>query len=67
MSFSRTDSGERILFVLTEEEAHLLTEEKIGRRLTDEELEQVQKGLEFGLEFWEEVMRIAIDEAVKEE
>lgn len=64
MSFSKTESGERILFVLTEEDAQFLAEAKFKRKLTDDELEQVQKGVEFGLEFWEEVMNVAIDDAV---
>ena len=47
MSFSKTESGERILFVLTEEDAQFLAEQKFNRKLTDGELEQTQKGLEF--------------------
>lgn len=37
----------------------------LTRKLTDEELSQIQKGLEFGLECWSEVMRTAIKEALK--
>lgn len=35
---------------------------KIGRALTIEELEQVRKGVEFGLEYWEDVVICAIEE-----
>ena len=36
--------------------------EKFGRRLIFEELEAVQKGVEFDLECWEDVVVNAIDE-----
>ena len=38
----------------------------IGRELSDYELERVTKGLEFGLECWEEVMIAAIWEIADE-
>ena len=41
-----------------------LAEIKIGRKLTIEELEQIGKGLEFGLECWEDVANTAIDEVI---
>ena len=63
--FTKTDYGEKILFCLIEAAAQEMAKREIDRRLTDEELYQVQKGLEFGFEFWEEVMRTAIEEAVK--
>ena len=52
----------KILFQLSDEDAQFLAKEKIGRELTDCELELVQKCLEFGLECWEEVMITAIEE-----
>ncbi len=39
---------------------------KIGRELTIEELEQVRKGVEFGLECWEDVVIYAIEDIVAE-
>lgn len=50
------------LFVISSKDVQYLAEKKIGRKLTLEELEQVKKGLEFGLECWEDVVNIAIDE-----
>jgi hypothetical protein len=38
----------------------------VGRELTIEELEQVQKGVEFGLECWEDVVIYAIEDLVPE-
>ena len=39
---------------------------KIGRELSIEELEQVRKGVEFGLECWEDVVIYAIEDLVAE-
>ena len=53
-----------ILFILTEEDAQTKAKEKIGRELTSDEMRLVAKGVESGLECWDEVMGYAIDEAV---
>jgi len=37
----------------------------LGRELTIEELDEVKNGVEYGLFIWEEVVRYAINEAVK--
>ena len=50
------------IFVICVEDVQYLAKRKIGRELTIEELEQVQKGVEFGLECWEDVVIYAIDE-----
>ncbi|MBL7155205.1 MAG: hypothetical protein ISS88_01730 [Candidatus Portnoybacteria bacterium] len=50
------------LFVITAEDVQYLANKKLGRDLTYDELERVQKGLEFGLECWEDVVIFAIDE-----
>ena len=64
--FTKTERGEKILWCLLEDDAQEVAKREIDRKLiTDEELYQVQKGLEFGFEFWEEVMRTAIEETVK--
>ncbi|MCD6456678.1 MAG: hypothetical protein J7K81_07835 [Methanophagales archaeon] len=55
-----------ILFLLTDEDAQILAKERIGRELSYDELERVKKGLEFGLECWEEVMITAIEEVADE-
>ncbi len=39
------------LFVISDADVQYAAERKIGRKLTIEELEQVGKGLEFGLLF----------------
>ena len=56
----------KTLFRLTDEDAQILAREKIGRELTGCELERIKKGLEFGLECWEEVMITAIEEVADE-
>jgi len=50
------------IFVISVEDVQYVAKEKIGRELTIEELEQVKKGVEFGLECWEDVIIYAIDE-----
>jgi len=50
------------IFVISVEDVQYVAKEKIGRELTSEELEQVKKGVEFGLECWEDVVIYAIDE-----
>lgn len=63
--FTKTEDGDRILWCLLEDDAQEIAKEEIGRELTEEELREVQNGLEFGFEFWEEVMRTSIEEATK--
>ncbi len=56
----------KTLFVLTEDDAQHAAIESIGRTLTEDELHHVRKGLESGLECWDEVMRIAIADATRQ-
>jgi len=50
------------IFAISVEDVQYLAKKKFGRELTIEELEQVQKGVEFGLECWEDVIITAIEE-----
>jgi hypothetical protein len=50
------------IFVISVEDVQYLARKKIGRELTIEELERVKRGVEFGLECWEDVVIYAIDE-----
>lgn len=50
------------LFTISSEDVQCIAKKKIGRILTIEELERVQKGIEFGLECWEDVVFTAIEE-----
>ena len=62
--YTRTKSGERILWCLLESDAQDRAEERIGRKLTEDELRTVRKGLESGLGSWNEIMDVAIDLAI---
>jgi len=64
--FTKTESGDNILWYLLEEDAQEVAQKQIKRKLTEEELMFVQNGLDFGFEFWEEIMKTAIEEAVKD-
>jgi len=53
------------IFVITKEDVQSIAQKRFGRKLNVEELEQVQKGVEFGLECWEEVVIEAISELLE--
>lgn len=51
------------IFKIGIDDAQNIALERIGRELTVEELEQVRKGVEFGLELcWDVVVKTAVDE-----
>jgi len=49
------------IFTVPVKDVQYIAQRKIGRKLNFYELEQVKKGVEFGLECWEEVVGYAID------
>jgi len=53
------------MFSISIEDVQNVALKEIDRKLTVEELKQVQKGVEFGLECWEEVVANAIEELNK--
>lgn len=54
------------VFCIPVEDVQLIASQRIGRKLTFDELKQVQKGVEFGLELcWDGVVKTAIDEATE--
>jgi hypothetical protein len=56
------------IFKIGIDDAQHIARERIGRELAIEELEQVRKGVEFGLELsCDVVLKTAIDEATSEE
>ncbi|MBL7130786.1 MAG: hypothetical protein ISS45_05235 [Candidatus Omnitrophica bacterium] len=50
------------IFTIPIEDVQYIAQKRIGRKLDLGELERVQKGVEFGLECWEEVVIDAIGE-----
>jgi len=51
------------IFSITVEDVQNISKKKVGRILTFDELERVQKGVEFGLELsWVEIIEDSIDE-----
>lgn len=52
------------IFTIPVEDVQYIAQKKIGRKLAKDELWQVKKGVEFGLECWEEVVGYAIDELI---
>lgn len=59
--YRRTESGERIFWCLLESDVQNRAEVRIKRKLTEDELRTVQKGLESGLGSWYEIMDLAIN------
>ena len=49
------------MFLLCVEDAQIIARERFGRDLDEEELEFVKKGVEWGLDCWEEVLGYAMD------
>lgn len=60
------NKNDEILFSVTAEELQNEAVNRIGRKLTDEELYSAQKGIESGLSFGIEIIfKTAIDDAVE--
>ena len=55
-------SNKEIIFLLQTEDVQNEALSKLGRKLTEDELYKVKKGVEFGLDCWPEVVSYAIDD-----
>jgi hypothetical protein len=53
------------LFVLTEEDAQIMAEQMEIEPLTEDQIRQVRKGVESGLDGWSDALEYAIREAVR--
>lgn len=62
--FQLTADGEKILYVLVEEDAQGVAEEHLGRKLTEEELQDIKKGLEHGFDNWAETIQSILTETL---
>ena len=59
------ENNEEVVFILTKEDVVSCAEE-LGiaeEAITDDVLHRVKKGVEFGFEFWPEVVKSALQEA----
>ncbi len=56
---------EECIWRITTEEAQIMAERLLGRRLSPEEIEIVKRGVEFRMEDWDEILRYAILDAVE--
>lgn len=55
------------VFVITEDDVQEIAREELGvESLTPEQMHRVKVGLSYGLGDWGEIVRIAIEEALKE-
>ena len=54
-------SSKDIIFLLQAEDVQEEAMQKLNRRLTEDELYHVKKGIESGFEYWPEVVGHAID------
>ncbi|MCD6085889.1 hypothetical protein J7J41_02785 [bacterium] len=53
------------IFIISKKDVQDIALRKFGEKLSIEELEQIKKGVEFGLECWEEVVIEAISEVLE--
>ncbi len=53
------------LFTLTEEDAQIMAAQMEIEALTDDQIRQIRKGVESGIEGWSDVLEAAIREAVR--
>ena len=52
---------DEIIFALTVADVQYFAEQKLGRTLDYYEVHSVKKGVEWGLDYWDEVIKVAID------
>ena len=52
----------KYIFTVGVEDVQYIAQKKLGRKLNFDELHQVKKGVESGLECWEEVVGYAVEE-----
>ena len=64
--FTKTESGDKILYCLTEEDAQFVAKKQFKTHLTEDELYVVRKCLEYGFEDWDIVMKTAIQQVLTE-
>lgn len=65
-SDSPSDGNTGNVFRISSEDLQICAEQKIGRRLSEEELHSASKAFEWGMESWSEVAGLAVDSAVEE-
>jgi hypothetical protein len=54
------------VFSISTEDVQRFATSRVGRKLTNMELKRVRDGLQAGLEMWEYIAEIAIDEVIGE-
>ena len=52
---------DEIIFALTVADVQQLAQQKLGRSLDFFEMHSVKKGVEWGLDYWDDVIKVAID------
>ena len=59
-----TDKLEKdeIVFAITVADVQFFAEQELGRKLNYEEMYSVQKGVEWGIDVWDEVVKVAIED-----
>ena len=52
---------DEIIFAMTVADVQGIAEQKLGRLLNYDEMYQVRKGVEWGMDNWDDIIKIAID------
>ena len=63
MNISNEEVSDNI-FSIKVREVQYLAKKKFGRYLDEIEIKEVQKRIQFGLEYWEEVVLFAIEDVI---
>lgn len=58
---------DEIIFAMTVADVQCIAEQRLGRLLNYDEMYSVRKGVEWGMDNWDDILKIAIDELPAEE
>ena len=59
--------GDEIIFAVTVAEVQCIAEPLLGRLLKYGEMHSVQKGVEWGMDYWDDIIKISIDDLPSKE
>ena len=52
---------DEIIYAITVSDVQIFAEQKLGRKLNYQEMYSVQKGVEWGMDSWDDIIKVAID------
>lgn len=64
---SKKLEADEIIFAMTVADVQGIAEQKLGRLLNFNEMHSVRKGVEWGLDNWDDIIKVAIDNLPSQE